>query len=350
MPAIAEANQSYGLSAGSADEVKTLASSLQAAADILIATYARPYGFRDSVKSTNVQVGTALGDTALRGENGDADLILGEGGNDSIDGQGGNDILLGGSGGDTLTGGSGNDILVGDGPADAASVDVLLGGANTDRYFAGSGDVIVDDAKGEGAVFLAALKNLTVSGGTKVTAADNETLVTWIGGRLGYRRTPTLLGAPLSNDLEVFNKLADGSWAKWVTVAGYFNFADIMNTGEEYSYLGITLRNSLMPPHAGSAPSGSVPLVEGPPPGFVFCPLVLDLNGDGIVATLGLNAGVHFDHDGNARAELTGWADVADGLLVYDRNADGVIGTGAELFGNQTLLADGTKAANGFAA
>ncbi len=78
-------------------------------------------------------------------------------------------------------------------------------------------------------------------------------------------------------------------------------------------------------------------------------PLILDLDGDG-VETLGKAAGIHFDHDGNGFAELTGWVGKDDGLLVFDRNGNGQIDTGAELFGNNTVLANGRKAANGFEA
>jgi hypothetical protein len=79
------------------------------------------------------------------------------------------------------------------------------------------------------------------------------------------------------------------------------------------------------------------------------CPLVLDLDGDG-VETLGKNAGIHFDHDGNGFAELTGWSGQDDGLLIFDRNGDGRINDGSELFGNNTRLENGQLAANGFAA
>ncbi|MFT0860353.1 calcium-binding protein [Ancylobacter sp. G4_0304] len=78
-------------------------------------------------------------------------------------------------------------------------------------------------------------------------------------------------------------------------------------------------------------------------------PLVLDLDGDG-VETLGLSDRVHFDHDGNGFAELTGWAAADDGLLVFDRNGNGTIDDGTELFGSETLLAGGVTASNGFLA
>ncbi len=78
-------------------------------------------------------------------------------------------------------------------------------------------------------------------------------------------------------------------------------------------------------------------------------PLVLDLNGDG-VKTISKSAGIHFDLDGNGFAETTGWVDKNDGLLVLDKNGNGKIDNGTELFGNNTLLANGQKAANGFEA
>lgn len=80
----------------------------------------------------------------------------------------------------------------------------------------------------------------------------------------------------------------------------------------------------------------------------IVSPIVLDLNGDGI-ATTGLSEGTHFDHDANGFAEGTGWINGADGILVRDLNGNGTIDTGRELFGSETLLANGQKAPNGYA-
>jgi len=79
-------------------------------------------------------------------------------------------------------------------------------------------------------------------------------------------------------------------------------------------------------------------------------PIVLDLDGDGIIRTVGLSSGVNFDHAADGFAERTGWVAPGDGLLVWDRNANGAIDSGRELFGSETLLPDGLKAVNGFEA
>jgi Ca2+-binding RTX toxin-like protein len=78
-------------------------------------------------------------------------------------------------------------------------------------------------------------------------------------------------------------------------------------------------------------------------------PLVLDLDGDGI-ETQGLLASAFFDHGGDGFAELTGWVGVDDGLLVLDRNGNGTVDHGRELFGNETILESGHKAADGYQA
>jgi hypothetical protein len=78
-------------------------------------------------------------------------------------------------------------------------------------------------------------------------------------------------------------------------------------------------------------------------------PIVFDLDGDGIETTI-FGYGTYFDHDGNGFKELSGWIGPDDGLLVMDRNGNGIIDDGTELFGNQTILSNGTKAANGFQA
>ena len=80
-------------------------------------------------------------------------------------------------------------------------------------------------------------------------------------------------------------------------------------------------------------------------------PIVLDLNGDGI-RTLpeSETQRVYFDLNNNGFAERTGWVSPEDGFLALDLNQNGTIDNGAELFGNHTLLTNGTSAANGFEA
>ncbi|HMK37409.1 MAG TPA: hypothetical protein VK463_20210 [Desulfomonilaceae bacterium] len=78
-------------------------------------------------------------------------------------------------------------------------------------------------------------------------------------------------------------------------------------------------------------------------------PLVLDLDGDGIkTASVNGPTLTFFDNNVDAFAEQTGWIAPGSGLLCMDRNGNGIIDDGKELFGNQTILANGQKAANGF--
>ncbi|MBI5898509.1 MAG: hypothetical protein HZB40_04730 [Rhodocyclales bacterium] len=79
-------------------------------------------------------------------------------------------------------------------------------------------------------------------------------------------------------------------------------------------------------------------------------PLALDLNGDGLATTNAATNGIHFDHDNNGFAEATGWLNPADAYLAVDRNGNDTIDSGLELFGDQTLLRSGAKAASGLQA
>jgi len=82
-----------------------------------------------------------------------------------------------------------------------------------------------------------------------------------------------------------------------------------------------------------------------------YDPLTLDLDGDGI-ETLASNGhkGALFDHSNDGIRTATGWVSKDDGFLVYDRNGDGVVNDGSELFGDNTLLKNGERAANGYQA
>jgi hypothetical protein len=48
--------------------------------------------------------------------------------------------------------------------------------------------------------------------------------------------------------------------------------------------------------------------------------------------------------------DKTGWVASNDGLLVWDKNSDGVINDGSELFGEGSIMPDGTRAVTGYEA
>ena len=76
-------------------------------------------------------------------------------------------------------------------------------------------------------------------------------------------------------------------------------------------------------------------------------PRILDLDGDGV----GLSASsssVLFDHNADGIKTGSQWAGLDDGILIRDLN--GTIDSGRELFGDNTLLANGQTAANGIQA
>ena len=80
-------------------------------------------------------------------------------------------------------------------------------------------------------------------------------------------------------------------------------------------------------------------------------PLVLDLDGDGL-ETVGINTvnPILFDHNADGVKTATGWVTPDDAFLVLERNGDGRIDSGSELFGDATPLSAGGTAADGFAA
>ncbi len=299
------------------------------------------------------------GDDHLYGEGGE-DIIIALAGDDTLDGGAGDDnlsggdgddTLLGGAGGDTLRGGAGkdlvrggagNDLMVGDGDGD-----VLEGGTGVDNYQVQEGDVILD-TDGQGSVSFgdpattiptaitggAAIGDspLYVSddGGVVYRQNDDGSIDFWVDGQ----RVTILPGA---DDGGPRRRRDDGAPQEDQGGEGVVGGKPL---------LGMPLRQSGAP----LDPSYKTPFMLAQ---AVLAPrrdpLVLDLDGDG-VETLGQQAVTYFDHDANGFAELTGWASGDDGFLALDRNGDGRINDGRELFGDHTVLAGGAVASNGLQA
>ncbi len=84
-------------------------------------------------------------------------------------------------------------------------------------------------------------------------------------------------------------------------------------------------------------------------------PLAIDLDGDGI-ETVGVTATpILFDHNGDGLRTGTGWVKGDDAWLVLDRNGNGLVDSGRELFGVDTVLSgtagvDAVFARSGFEA
>lgn len=235
-------------------------------------------------------------------------------------------------------GGKGNDRLFG-----TTNNDYFDGGAGFDTYSVSNGDVIVDKRE-----------DLTMYGKVKF---DGEEL---IGGKqdeasdifkdkLGYAYKFITGGslevtAPNKTSTITIQNFQNGDLginlipAQQKGISGLVSWHEItsVKVGSGSSY------------HLGKNPA--IDKVDGLVKTSLFqSPIVLDLNNNGI-NTLSMDAGVHFDLDGNGFAELTGWVDSQDGLLVYDRNGNGKIDNGNELFGSETLLASGEKASHGYQA
>ena len=78
-----------------------------------------------------------------------------------------------------------------------------------------------------------------------------------------------------------------------------------------------------------------------------YDPLVLDMSGNGFNPT-SVEDGANFDLDNNGYAERINWVQDDDVLIAVDKNGDGIINNGSELFEDGMLLNNGQLSRNGF--
>lgn len=133
--------------------------------------------------------------------------------------------------------------------------------------------------------------------------------------------------------------------AKW-TPSGYINRT--LQSDE-----CMKARETHWTPSEQEAESGGMedPCAEGSDDSGACTPIVIDYGDDGFLLT-GIEDPVAFDVDGDGLVEILSWTarKHLDFFLCFDRNENGLIDDGSELFGNATPLVSGTKAAHGFQA
>ncbi len=231
-------------------------------------------------------------------------------------------ILLGDNSGGNVDLGKGNDCYEGKGTIyDIEGNDTykLTGGATIEDED-GKGKVKLNDKALTGGVY-----NIKLTDEARENSGNSE-LEVYSRGATTYTYDPHAIGVNLT--IEVGEKV--------VSIKAF------KKNGSE-PWLGIKLTGKPGDPTFAGDYETPIGVVAS------YSPLILDLDGDG-VETLGKTEGVQFDLDNNGFAETVGWAASDDGLLALDRNGDGKITGGFELFGNNTTLGTGGLASNGFEA
>ena len=298
------------------------------------------------------------GDDALSGGS-LGDLLFGGAGADLLKGFGGDDRLEGGTGADVLDGGDGDDELFGldaqsDGAGGRHGGDHLIGGRGNDTYYVDLGDRITDDPKDAqaGVVYVGASK-VRLAGGERTdgeayfTGADGFTY--WLSGTGTIYAYASAAAATASGDALIVTVPTAPVPGHRSVIAPDGSAIEIAGRPD----LGIPLVTVKSRRPEARIPAAFAAAVERAGNWIDRTdPLALDLAGNGF-ATIG-HAGestVKFDHDGNGVRNGTGWLAPGDDVwLALDRDGDGLFTTGAELFGVDTPLGDGTLARDGFAA
>ena len=274
-----------------------------------------------------------------------------------------NDVLFGGNENDTLQGGNGSDLLI--------------GGDGFDTYNAGTLDII-RDSDGKGRVFLSST-NIQLTGGTqiekgsKIYKGKDGTTYELKGSDLIINDSITIENfSKISNDLDIVlvdiddivvtignNQSTEGGNGKHsmeLIINGQrikFKEGDIEQTythtwdgntikeeDRKFEVSGIVMQTSEnLNVQAVVSGQGLIKDDDKDPNDDkpeTYDPLAIDLNNDGIKGT-NLDYKINFDLDNNGFKEATSWIDNNDAFIAIDKNNNGAIDNGSELFGNKSI-------------
>jgi len=148
-------------------------------------------------------------------------------------------------------------------------------------------------------------------------------------------------------DMAIFNKIKEG--LDYLDLNGIDIFNKLKETGSDIFDFIEDKTSGLYNKIKDTASRLFENATRAMPP-RVFDPLVVDLGDSGIELVTKDNSEVYFDLDVNGFKEKVSWIGKNDGFLALDRNENGVIDDGTELFGDRVELSDGSVASSGFEA
>jgi Ca2+-binding RTX toxin-like protein len=271
------------------------------------------------------------------------------------------DTIIGGKGADILSGNGGDDTLYGNDDNafdDNGAPDELYGGTGFDRYFVSRNDIVVDE-DGEGNV---TVNGHLLTGASRVRGSDCD-----FTDNDGY-----IYNIINENAIEVI--IPDDGGTVYITGNGDIPLVQKVGYTELYKQLSIVLSETLGEDgddgkdngdngngngdseggnggndgdggngdgsnggdggNGGDGDGGNGGL-RGGSPVLIASPIVFNLDGDTSNDVIALeDSAAYFDMRGWGVANKTDWAGNADGLLVYDKNNNGMIDNIKELFGN----------------
>ncbi len=314
------------------------------------------------------------------------DIIHGVGGNDTIKSLEGDDTLYGDSGDDSLYGGTGKDILYG-----GNGNDYLQGGTGKDMYIIKSTDIGIKTIRdnigwieywilqnsAKGTYKKVHLKRADRKEGEENIWRDKYGL---IYSYIGDSNDLSIAGSIIIKDFKNGNLGITLYQPDGTEEPPYHNgnnsgeggegsgggSGDGSGGGDEGQNPGETAeatekdkeeekKPSEHPADIFDEPKPNTPPDEtiteaGPPNTPPVDPLIFDLDFDGVISLSKPENGRNFDIDNDGIAQKVAWINSGDAILVCDRNGNGTIDNGLELFGDNTLLENGEYAKSGIEA
>ena len=294
-------------------------------------------------------------------------------------------LIIGGNKDDVLFGGNNNDTLQG-----GKGSDILLGGAGNDKYLVDNGDII-KDTDHKGSVYFGfelkggkwdESKEAYIGKNNEIyTLNNNQLTVTKTNGDKitiqNYSKDKNSLGIILQDLNEVLisvsNETAKEKDEKMsfkitldrvlqkdevltISVNGeeivfqegdkqkiytyYWSDNDTKNEDIKFKILPVVLPDkSTVKGKVENSGFGIIKDDDRDPDDDLpetYDPLVIDLNGDGIKGT-NLDYSINFDLNSDGFKESSSWIDSNDAFIAVDRNANGIIDDGSELFGDKSV-------------